>query len=343
MVALKTADIDAFVSRPNPARPIVLVFGPDTGLVRERAEAIIRASVDDPTDPFMLARLEGDDLAGDPTRLVEEANTMPLFGGRRAVWVKAGPRTNLAPAVEALLAAPSPDCRVVIEAGDLKRNAPLRVICERAASAAAIACYPDNERDLARLIDDEMHAAQLTIAPDAKEILTDLLGGDRLASRSEVRKLALYARGKERVEIDDVLAVVSDASTLATDGLIDAAFAGRPRELDVEFGKTRAAATAPGSIVATALRYVGQMHKARVAIDQGADPDEALRAFIPPIHFRRKSEVQAALRSWTAARLARLMSQLADAVLETRRQPAVAESIAQRALLSIVTSARRKE
>jgi len=30
-------------------------------------------------------------------------------------------------------------------------------------------------------------------------------------------------------------------------------------------------------------------------------------------------------------------------VLETRRQPAVAESIAQRALLSIVTSARRKE
>src|SRR5262245_38320585 len=63
MVALKGADIDRFVARPDPARPIVLVFGPDTGLVRERAEALVRASVDDPKDPFQLARLDGDELA----------------------------------------------------------------------------------------------------------------------------------------------------------------------------------------------------------------------------------------------------------------------------------------
>ncbi len=119
MVALKAAEIDTFIARPDPARPIVLVFGPDAGLVRERAEALIRASVDDPKDPFPLARLDGDELAGEPTRLVEEANTIPLFGGRRAVWVKAGSR-NFAPAVEALIASPSPDCRVVIEAGDLQ-------------------------------------------------------------------------------------------------------------------------------------------------------------------------------------------------------------------------------
>src|SRR5882757_7849605 len=125
MVALKGAQIEGFMARPDPKRPIVLIFGPDVGLVRERAEALVHASVDDPKDPFALARLEGDDLASEPTRLVEEANTIPLFGGRRAVWVKAGSR-NFAPAVEALIAAAAPDCRVVIEAGDLKRNAPLR-------------------------------------------------------------------------------------------------------------------------------------------------------------------------------------------------------------------------
>ena len=52
-------------------------------------------------------RLEGDDLAAEPSRLVEEAHTMPLFGGRRAVWVKAGSR-NFAAAVEALVAARRP-------------------------------------------------------------------------------------------------------------------------------------------------------------------------------------------------------------------------------------------
>ena len=130
MVALKTAEIDKFLARPDPTRPVILVFGPDAGLVHERAEALITSAVDDPKDPFQLVRIDGDDLSGEPTRLVEEANTIPLFGGRRAVWVKAGGR-NIAPAVEALLGCTSPDCRVVIEAGDLRKTAPLRAACER--------------------------------------------------------------------------------------------------------------------------------------------------------------------------------------------------------------------
>ena len=62
MVAVKAADVDAFVARPDPARPVVLVFGPDAGLVSERVNALIKASVDDPNDPFALARLEGEDV-----------------------------------------------------------------------------------------------------------------------------------------------------------------------------------------------------------------------------------------------------------------------------------------
>jgi DNA polymerase III subunit delta len=342
LVALKASEVDRFVARPDPARPIVLVFGPDAGLVRERTDALIKSAVDDPGDPFSLARLDGDDLAGEPSRLVEEANTIPLFGGRRAVWVKGGSR-NFAPAVEALLAAAPPDCRVVIEAGDLKRSSPLRTACERAKSAVALPCYADAERDLVRLIDEEMREGGLTISAEARTALVPLLGGDRLASRHELRKLALFARGQGQVELDDVMAVVADASTLALDGLIDAAFAGRTGELEAQFGKARNAGTAPGTIVSTALRQVAQLHKARLAIEDGASLDEAVGGIQPFVHFSRKSMMEAALRIWTSARLARAMAQLADAALETRRQAAMAEAIAQRTLLSLAVNARRKE
>jgi len=340
MVALKAAQIDAFLARPNPAQPIVLIFGPDAGLVRERAEALIRASVDDPNDPFSLARLDGDELAAEPTRLVEEANTIPLFGGRRAVWVRAGNR-NFTPAVEALTQAASPDCRVVIEAGDLKRNAPLRVVCERAKNAAALPCYIDAEKDLAKLVDDEMREAGLTIAPDARAMLLPLLGGDRLASRSELRKLALYARGKERVEIDDVEAVVADASALALDAVVDATFAGRTQDVEVQFAKARTAGTSPGTIMSAAQRHVATLHKARLAVDEGQSASAAVEGMY--VHFRRAPLVEAALRSWSSARLQRAMLQIADASFETRRQPDLAEAIAQRTLLSIAVNARRRD
>src|SRR6202140_480901 len=140
MAAIKPADVDAFVARPDPARPVALVFGPDAGLVSERVNALIKSSVDDANDPFALARLEAEDLAAEPSRLVEEAQTIPLFGGRRAVWVKAGSR-NIAPAVEALLALPAIECRVVIEAGDLRGTAALRSLCEKAKNAAVLPGY----------------------------------------------------------------------------------------------------------------------------------------------------------------------------------------------------------
>jgi len=167
------------------------------------------------------------------------------------------------------------------------------------------------------------------------------LGGDRLASRSEVRKLALYARGRDRVELDDVIAVVTDASMLVLDALIDAAFAGRTGEVELGFNKARTAGTAPGSIISTALRQSASLHKARLAIEGGQPLTTALDTIVPPIHFSRRNAVEAALKSWTAARLERAMLQFADASFEARRTADLADTIAQRALLSLAVAARR--
>jgi len=338
MVAVKPQDVDAFVARPDPARPVMLVFGPDAGLVSERVNAIVKASVDNPADPFALARLEAEEISANPSRLVEEAQTMPLFGGRRAVWVKAGGR-NIAPAVEALLGAGAAECRVVIEAGDLRRNAPLRSLCERAKNAVALPCYADGEKERARLIDDEMRAAGLTLAPDARALLIPLLGGDRAASRNEIRKLALYARGRGQVGVDDVAAVVSDASGLAIEDIVDAAFAGRPAELETQLAKARSAGSAAGSILFNAQRQVAQLHKWRTTIEEGSG--FSLDAVQPPLHFRRKTAIEAALKNWSAARLITAMAELADAALEARRKSELAETIAERALLAIAANARR--
>src|ERR1700712_5025449 len=142
VVALREKEVDGFLARPDPGRPIILLYGPDAGLVRERADALIASAVDDPSDPFSLVRMDGDELAAEPSRLVEEAMTVPLFGGRRAIRVRAGGK-NFASGVDTLADSPLKDCRIVIEAGELRPESPLRKACERARTAVAIACSPD--------------------------------------------------------------------------------------------------------------------------------------------------------------------------------------------------------
>src|ERR1700704_140053 len=116
MVALRGRDIDAFLARPDAGRPIILLYGPDAGLVRERADALMASAVDDPNDPFSLVRLDGDELAAEPSRLVDEAMPVPLFGGRRAIRVRAGSR-SFAGGVDTLSEMALKECRIVIEAG----------------------------------------------------------------------------------------------------------------------------------------------------------------------------------------------------------------------------------
>jgi DNA polymerase-3 subunit delta len=341
LVALKGRDIDAFLARPDAGRPIILLYGPDAGLVRERADALMASAVDDPNDPFSLVRLDGDELSAEPSRLVDEAMTVPLFGGRRAIRVRAGSR-SFASGIDTLADSPLKDCRIVIEAGELRPESPLRKACERAKTAVAIACYPDTERDLAKLIDDELRVSNLRIAPDARAVLMSLLGGDRQASRNELRKLALYAHGQGEVALDDVMTVVSDASELKLDPIVDSAFAGKPEVVESEFTKAMVAGTYPGVIIMAAQRQAAWLHKSALAVADGTPTSTLLESGYPRVHFSRKANVEIALRNFSPAKLAAIIEQLATAALDARKQASLASAIAQRTLLSIAVNAKRR-
>ncbi len=125
--------------------------------------------------------------------------------------------------------------------------------------------------------------------------------------------------------------MVSDASALALEDIVDAAFAGRPGELEAQLAKARSAGAGAGSLLFNAQRQLAQLHKWRGAIEDGAP--FSLDAVQPPLHFRRKAPVEAALKAWTAARLVAAMAELAEAALASRRRPALADTIAERALL----------
>ena len=341
MVALRGKEIDAFLARPDAGRPIILLYGPDAGLVRERADALLASAVDDPNDPFSLVRLDGDELSAEPSRLVDEAMTVPLFGGRRAIRVRAGSR-SFAGGIDTLAEMPLKDCRIVIEAGELRPESPLRKACERAKTAVAIACYPDTERDLAKLIDDELRASSLRIAADARAVLTALLGGDRQASRNELRKLALYSHGKGEVTLDDVMAVVADASELKLDPIVDSAFAGKPDLVESEFAKAMVAGTYPGLIIMAAQRHAAWLHKTALSVADGTPVSTLLEGGFPRLHFSRKTNVEIALRNFSAARLVGIIDQLAIAALDMRKQASLAAAIGQRTLLSIAVNAKRR-
>jgi DNA polymerase-3 subunit delta len=338
MVAIKSGDIDALLRRPDSRYSVFLVFGPDSGLVAERAKLLAEQAINDPNDAFQLIRLDGDAVASDPLKLADEANTIGLFGGRRSIWVKPTSR-NLVSAVAPLLNAPPEGATIVIEAGDLAKNSPLRTACERAPTAAAIPCYVDGPREVATLIDDMMREAGLRIGREAREHLASHLGGDRIATRNEIGKLALYAHGRTEVTIDDIDAVIGDVSTLATDAVVDAAFGGDLRALDEAFVKMAAEGLDAGVLMGFALRHALTLAQARLRVDDDASPQAAVETM--RVHFRRKAAAERQIRLWTSAALAEAIAECGRAIAMIRRQGALAPATAQKSLWGLALSARR--
>lgn len=341
MVAIRNQDVDSFIVRPDPRRPVVLVFGPDSGLVRERVEALLQAGGAEPSDPFSVVTLDGDTLASDPARLADEARTIGLFGGRRLVHVRAGAR-NFAEALENLLSDPPQDALIVIEAGDLKKGAPLRKLVESSPAAAALPCYADDERAVAALVNRTLKEAGLMIDSDAREALVSLLGADRLATRSELNKLILHTGEKKRIDYDDVRAVIADSSALALDDAVDSAAAGDAEAALAAYARARASGIPASTAISAAIRHVASLHRLSLRVARGVPAhrvvdDPALR-----IHFRRKPHFERALGRFAPAQLERALTALGEAALAARRNAALADAIAERELLALAKGARRR-
>lgn len=341
MTAVRPGDVEDLIRRgPDPRIPVILVYGPDTGLVTERAKALAESFLPDATDPFALVRIDGDLLASDPGRLCDEAGTVGLFGGKRSIWVRPSSR-NFAPALEAVLSIPVTDTRIVLEAGDLAKGNPVRALCEKSQRALAIACYPDDERALGDLIDRTLRAHDLRIEREAREVLVRSLGGDRRASLMEIEKLALYASGKGSVTLDDVEAVVSDVAASVLNTLVDAAFDGRIEVVERDSRRFRQEGLDPAQVLGSALRHATAMLALR--LDNPEKSPSAMVAAWRGLHFKRRGSIERQLGLWGPARLRQAIDILAQAVLSSRRaEPALAEAIASAALLRIAEAGRRR-
>ncbi|MBZ6077009.1 DNA polymerase III subunit delta [Microvirga puerhi] len=339
MVAIKAGDVEGVLRRPNPGIGIFLFYGPDVGLINERARALAERSVEDPADPFQLIRIDGDDIAADPARLADEAGTMGLFGGKRALWIKATSR-NIAPAVDLVLKGKIQDTVIVIEGGDLAKSAPLRTLCEKSQNALALPCYADSGRDLGTVVDEALKSNGFTIAREARTALLASLGGDRLATRGELTKLMLYAHGKREITLEDVDAILSDVSSLAMDAVVDAAFAGQGTELETGARRLSAEGVSAATVLGAALRHALMLLPARLAVEEGK-PVSAVVESMRSLHFRRKPLVERHLQRWTSDSLKQAIAQLQTSVLDTRRLSHLDHVVTAKTLLDLARAARR--
>jgi len=334
MVAYKSSAVASFLRSPDPSCRAVLLYGPDAGLVAERAAALAATFSGRDKGGTEIMRLDDRDLAEDPARLEVELRTRPMFAASQVVRVTAGARLDV-PALKALLASPF-DNALIVEAGNLRPDSALRKLFETNKSAAALPCYGD-ERGLASLIDAELAEVGLRIDGETRRYLMTRLGADQALSRSEVAKLALYAKGGSEVTHDDIEAIVGDAAETALETFVYAASSGDPAEALRELQRLASSGTESQAALIALARHFTQLHKVAAAQAEGGSAEEAVKSLRPRPHFKREPEFLAHCGRLGAARLAHLLPLIQETIRRTRRSPELEGAFTERLLLALTS------
>ena len=332
--------INPFLAAPPPEIRAVLLYGPDSGLVRERAGHLVANVVDDASDPFRVAEFAAAALHDDPAKLADEAAAMSLTGGRRVVRVREATDT-VAETVADFLDGVAGDTLVLIEAGELAARSKLRKLFEAHARAAALACYADEGGTLAAVIRDTLGAHGVTADGDAIAYLTDNLGADRMITRSELEKLALYVDDGGTASLADALACVGDSAQIGLDNLTFAAGGGDHAGAARALSRLALDGVAPVAALRALLRHLQRLHLVAGQAAQGGRVEQAVASLRPPVYFKRLDGFRAQARAWRPAHLVTAMDLVSEAELDCKTTGLPAAPIAARAVMRVTEAARR--
>ncbi|MGQ0526408.1 MAG: DNA polymerase III subunit delta [Alphaproteobacteria bacterium] len=327
--------IEPFVKKPDPAARVILVYGPDDGLMRERSKTMALAIVADINDPFNVAALTGDIITADPARLTDEAHAISMMGGNRLIRVEnAGDK--LTPVLKDYLKNPSPHTLVILEAGELSTRSPLRTLCEKSANAVALPCYVEDERDLVKLIREQVQGANKRIDNDAVTWLAAAISGDRAKARGEIEKLITY-KGEDATPISlaDAQAICGNAGAKGLDELVYGTASGRAQAALAAHNLLSEEGVSFVVTLRALQNHFRKLHLTRLRIDGGDEAGIAMKKLQPPVFFKLEDDFRAQLRNWPLTAIEKVLARLMDVEAQCKRTGAPVDTLTAQAVLGI--------
>lgn len=340
---LSARDTTAFLRRPTPDVPAILIYGNDPMRVAlTRQDLVGRIVGTDGEAEMRLSRIVAADLRSDRARLDEAMRAQSFFPGRRVALLEDATDGLASVIGEALTAWQAGDATVVVTAGALAARSALRKLFETDRRAVALALYdaPPSDAEVMELVaatglrppDGEGRSALLALA-------RDLPAGD---FRQTVGTLALYLlRESRQPSAEDVAAVAPRSTEAEVDVLLAVVAEGKRERIAELTGRLAAQGVGAVTLCIAALRHFRQLHAA--ASDPGG-PSQGMARVRPPVFGSRRDRMISQAESWGRPALEKALSLLleTDLTLRSAGRTAPDAALLERALIRLALMAKAR-
>ena len=286
---------------------LYLFHGPDESGAADYAARLGRALG---ADAERVA-LEGSSLKGDPGRVVDEARSLALFGGRRWILVSNAGEDALE-AAQLLLAEPQVEHPVVLLAPNVRGKGKLVDFAIAQPAAMSFACYVPDGANADRMVTAIAREHGLRPTQSATRRLMSASNGDRAVIAREIEKFALYldaAADRPRDLDEDTLdALGAELGDAQMSDVVDAALEGRVRDIARELARFGESGGAAIPLLRQVVRKLMTLAAMRGEMEGGKQAAAIVKA--RHVHFREVASTVRQVERWKSAEIAAAIDRL---------------------------------
>ncbi len=276
-----------------------------------------------------IVRFSDSDLSVDPGRLLEELQSISMFGREKLVVVDA----TTASVHKALIGAISVGwrgCSLLATAGDLKKSSPLRKEFEASPELVTAICYEQSRAELVELAQTRLQEHSVTADRGTLEFIVDAVEGNAALLEPELAKIVCFVGPGGVVDFSLAQQIVAGNDAGSVDNAIDAALGGRVEAAVQAIGALRFQGQNPSSFLITMTNHCTLLLDLAVAVQGGRRAAATVREWRPPIFFKRHDALISQLETLDIVNLKTLLEQLRVANAEVRLKPDLGWAVAER-------------
>ncbi len=326
--------IETFLRAPGKEYRACLVYGPDSGLVRERCKQIREAFLGKDADSFALAELDMPRLMDDSALLADEIRTVHMLANKRVVFVR-GATDKLTSIIESAAEFLHDDIFLLVAGDDLSSRSSLRAWFEKAGNAASLPCYHDEVRDIQQVIQKYFATESIVAEDGVVPYLLQQLGNDRSVTQQELAKIVLFAGESKRISMEDVRVLVGYNQDIELDDVVHAVADRNLQQMDKVLQVQIRENPSPVPYLRALQRYFNRLYSLRIELDKGRDAESLIKALRPPVFYKNVPVMIRHLQNWKLDQIAKALKLLVDAELASKSTDVPAFYASSRKLMQI--------
>ena len=302
-----------------------LLYGENLGLKKD-IKSLIISDIKEKNSEIEILSLYESEILDHAENFYNLAYMGSLFGNIKIITIYGG-TDKILKKINDIYDKHPENLFLIIFSEILEKKSKLRNFFEKSDKAISVACYLDNEKDLATIAQSELKKNNIILSREAINLLIEKSNSDRDNLRNEIEKIKSYSLNKKKIEVEEIKSLINFSGDYKSDTLINECLCGNIMQYKKIISELYISAVNQILLLRILSSKIHRLLRIKEQENKSNNLDNLIDNSKPTIFWKEKPLVKRQLLIWSLSDLKKMISDVNNTELLCKKNPQISNSI----------------